>query len=341
MNIHTVASRARGRHLLLCAVFCLTACGRGGGPGEEKATQVAARVNGAEITVHQVNQTMQRLGTVPEAQLKQATKQVLDRLVDQQLLVEQAKDKKLDRDPRVVAAIESAKRQVLAQAYVELVTGGAQKATGDQVREFYTQHPELFQERRIYRFLQMAIALPADKQQAVRAKVEELDKAGGDKQKIFPQLAEWLRGQNLQFQVNQATQSAEQLPLEALPTYQQMKVGDLLFAPSPKGALVSQLVATQSQPVNQAQAEPYIQQYLVSRERLKLSEDEMKRLRTAAKIEYVGEFAKLEQSSASPAPSSADTANKPAAAVEPSASVAKQPSSSHQDVMTKGVKALK
>lgn len=336
MVIHTVAFR-RGQRFAMCALLCLAACGKG---SEEKATQVAAKVNGAEITVHQVNQTMQRLGTVPEAQVKQATKQVLDRLVDQQLLVEQAKDKKLDRDPRVVAAIESAKRQILAQAYVEQVTGGAQKATGDQVREFYTQHPELFQERRIYRFLQMAIAMPADKQQAVRAKVEELDKAAGDKQKIFPQLAEWLRGQNLQFQVNQATQPAEQLPLEALPKYQQMKVGDLLFAPSPKGALVSQLVATQSQPVNETQAEPYIQQYLVSRERLKLSEDEMKRLRTAAKIEYVGDFAKLEQSSASSAPVSADTANKPDAAAQPSASAAER-AGSHQDVMTKGVKALK
>jgi len=336
--IQTVVALRRIAPVVVFDLVCLAACGRG---GEEKATQVAARVNGAEITVHQVNQTMQRLGAVPESQAKQATKQVLDRLVDQQLLVEQAKEKKLDRDPRIVAAIEAGRRQILAQAYVEQVASGAHKATSDQVREFYVQHPELFQERRIYRFLQLAIAMPADRQQAVRAKVEELDRTG-DKQKIVPQLAEWLRGQNLQFQVNQTTQPAEQLPLEALPKYSQMKVGDLVFAPAPKGAMVSQLVATQSQPLNQTQAEPYIEQYLVGRERLKLSDDEMKRLRAAAKIEYVGEFAKLEQSSASPAPSGADTAaSKPDAAPEASASAAQQPSSSHQDVMTKGVKALK
>jgi EpsD family peptidyl-prolyl cis-trans isomerase len=332
VNIQTVAFR-RIAQVAALGLVCLAACGKG---GEEKATQVAARVNGAEITVHQVNQTMQRLGAVPEGQAKQATKQVLDRLVDQQLLVEQAKEKKLDRDPRIVAAIEAGRRQILAQAYVEQVAGGAPKATSDQVKDFYAQHPELFQERRIYRFLQMAIAMPADKQQAVRAKVEELDKTG-DKQKIFPQLAEWLRGQNLQFQVNQTTQPAEQLPLEALPKYAQMKAGDLVFTPAPKGAVVSQLVATQPQPLNQAQAEPYIEQYLVGRERLKLSDDEMKRLRAAAKIEYVGEFAKLEQSSASSAPPSADSASKPDA----SASGAEQPTASHQDVMTKGVKALK
>jgi len=329
-------------HALRCAftlaVVALAGCG---GSDEPKATQVAAKVNGDEITVHQINQAMQRLASVPEAQAKQAQKQILDRLVDQQLLVQQAVEKKLDRDPRVVQAIEAARRQILAQAYVEQVVGTAQKATDETVKEFYAQHPELFQERRVYRFAQMAVAAPADRHDAIRAKLEELDKQS-DKAKILPQLAEWLKSENLQFRVTQATQGAEQLPIEVLPKYHQMKLGDLMFAPGAQGVVISQLTAAQTQPMSEQQAQPFIEQYLQNRERAKLSDEEMKRLRSAAKIEYVGDFAKLEGQQPS-APGSDQPAGQAPAAAQPAAP--EQPAAAgekaDEDAIAKGLKGLK
>jgi EpsD family peptidyl-prolyl cis-trans isomerase len=282
---------------LSAAVLALQGCG----DKEPKATQVAAKVNGDEITVHQVNQAMQRAGNLTEAQVPQAQKQILDRLVDQQLLVQQAVDKKLDRDAHVVQAIEAARRQILAQAYVERVMGGAGKAQDAQVKEFFDSHPELFSERRIYRFTQVAIAAPADRHAEIRTKLEELDKQQ-DKQRILPQLADWLKRQNLQFRATQSTQAAEQLPLEALPKYQKLNLGDLMFSAGAQGAVVSQLSGVQTQPLTEEQAKPFIEQFLQNRERLKLSEGEMKRLRAAAKIEYVGEFAMLEQGAPQAAP---------------------------------------
>lgn len=275
----------------IALALALAACG---GDGDKKSTQVAAKVNGDEITVHQVNQAMQRLGNLPEERIKPAQKQVIDRLVDQQLLVQQAIEQKLDRDPNVLATLEASRRQILAQAYIQKVAGGAAKGTGDDVKDFYTKHPELFQERRIYRFAQIAIPVQGEQQQAIRAKLEQLDKSP-DKGRILPQFADWLKQQGIQFRATQSTQAAEQLPLEALPRYHQMQIGDLMFQPGPQGVVVSQLTAAQIQPLNEEQARPFIEQYLQNRERLKLSEDEMKRLRTAAKIEYIGDFAKLEQ----------------------------------------------
>ena len=295
--------------LLAVVALALVACG----DDEPKSTQVAAKVNGDEITVHQVNQAMQRMGNLNEAQVPQAQKQILDRLVDQQLLVQQAVDKKLDRDPRVVQSVEAARRQILAQAYVEQVMGTAAKTAEDQVNEFYNAHPELFTERRVYRFTQMAIGAPADRHAEIHARLEELDKQG-DKQRVLPQLADWLKAHNIQFRVTQATQAAEQLPLESLPKYHKMDVGDLMFTATPQGVVVSQLTASQSQPLNEAQARPFIEQFLQNRARLKVSEDEMKRLRAAAKIEYVGEFAKVQEGAASgtaPAPAPASPSAEP------------------------------
>jgi len=321
-----VSFSLREHVIAACMVLSLAACGRG---GEAKPSQVAAKVNGHEITIHQVNEGLRRLGNIPVGQAKEAQSQVLDRLVDQELLVQQAMGKKLDRDPRVVAAMEAAKRQILAQAYVEQVTGAAQKASGDQIKDFYAQHPELFRERRVYRFAQMAIAAPADKQQSVRTKLEELDKLA-DKQKILPQFADWLKGHDLQFRVVQSTQAAEQLPLEALPRYQQMKVGDLMFVPGAQGVVVSQLIASQTQPLSEEQAKPVIEQFLQNRERVKLSEEEMKRLRATAKIEYLSKFDRKEG-----APSQGLAPDQPTPDTTPAA-----PKTGDEDAIKKGLQGL-
>jgi EpsD family peptidyl-prolyl cis-trans isomerase len=321
---------------VLLTVTAIAVAGCGGG-GEPNASQVAAKVNRDEITVHQINQAMQRLGNVSQAQAQQAQKQILDRLVDQQLLVQQAIDKKLDRDPRVVQTIEAARRQILAQAYVEQVTGTAQKAPEDRVKEFYAQHPELFKERRVYRFAQVTVAAPGEKHAELRSKLEELDRQA-DKARILPQFAEWLKAQNLQFRATQATQGAEQLPLEALPRYHKMNVGDLMFVPAQQGIVVAQLTAVQNEPLTEQQAKPYIEQYLQNRERLKLSDEEMKRLRAAAKIEYVGEFAKLQ---GQPPPNDGTAAPAPLPAAGEAPAAAGQDGSTDEDGIAKGLKGLK
>ena len=94
--------------VLACAAL-LAACG--GGDGDKKpATQVAAKVNSGEISVHQVNQVLQRQPGLKPEQVQAVSRRVLDGLVDQELAIQQATEQKLDRDPRVVSAIEAAKR---------------------------------------------------------------------------------------------------------------------------------------------------------------------------------------------------------------------------------------
>ena len=61
--------------------------------------------------------------------------------------------------------------------------------------------------------------------------------------------------------------------------------------PSPKGVQVLVLAGSRSQPVNEEQARPAIEQYLLNERKRKLVEDELKLLRSGAKIEYLGKFA--------------------------------------------------
>jgi EpsD family peptidyl-prolyl cis-trans isomerase len=282
--------------LLSVVIVGLSGCNRGGGgsANASKGSQVAAKVNGDEITIHQLNQVLSRAGNIPEEQQKQARQQALERLIDQQLLVQQAVARKLDRDPRVLSAVEAAKRQILAQGYLEQVMQGVGKSTPDQVNQFYAQHPELFQDRRVYRFKEIAISAPADFHGKLRAELERLDKQP-DKNRIMPDLATWLQSQNVKFRTNVATQAAEQLPMELGPKVHEMKEGDLLLIPRSNAFVVTQLIESKSAPLTAQQSEPYIEQYLASRQRLELSNEEMKRLRDKAKVEYVGEFSQPEK----------------------------------------------
>ena len=55
----------------------LAACG--GESGDKKvATQVAVKVNGGEVSVHQINQVMQRTNVTSPEQAKAASRQVLE-----------------------------------------------------------------------------------------------------------------------------------------------------------------------------------------------------------------------------------------------------------------------
>ena len=77
--------------------------------------------------------------------------------------------------------------------------------------------------------------------------------------------------------------------------------------PAPNGVQVVVLAGSRSQPVTEEQARPAIEQYLLNDRKRKLVEEDMKGLRAAAKIEYVGKFAEL-AASAPAAPTSAASA---------------------------------
>ena len=116
--------------------FGLAACGK----HEDKvATQVAAKVGSEEISVHQINLVLNSAntnGATPEA-VKGMSREVLEKLIDQQLAISQATEKKLDRTPEVVAQIEASKRDILARAYVQQLVAALPKPSADEAKKYY------------------------------------------------------------------------------------------------------------------------------------------------------------------------------------------------------------
>ena len=311
---------------VLLALLALSACGKG---DATHSGQVVAKVNGEEITIHQVNAAMARFGKLDETQAKEASQKVLNSLIDQQLLLKKAAEKKLERDPAVMQALEGAKRQVLSQAYLEKMMQSVGKPSASEVHDYYAQHPGLFENRRIYKFQE--ILLENSNPEALKAAKEKLDQGKG-----LGDFVKWLRTENIAFKADETVKPAEKFPMEMLLRVQSLKVGQMAMVSSDQGALILNLVAARDQPVTEAQAKPAIEAFLTNKKRSEYAQAEIKKMHDAAQIEYLGAFAsagKLAQTE-SAAAKAAD-----GAIVAPSAKPA-APAKSDRDALEKGLSGL-
>ena len=318
-TITRAAARQTIRRIVLAsgASLALGACGQ----HSSGSSQVAVKVNKDEITVLQLNQQIARLPNLQQDQRDAATRRVITGLIDQELLVQQALEHKLDRDPEVLGTLEAARRQVLAQAYVQRVLGPQAKPTDQEIKQYYADNPALFGERKLYRLQELTI-------QGTSEQIKSLE----DHQKNVKSLSElaiWLKENKLNFNVESAVRSAEQLPIDRLAQIAKMKDGEVaLFPGGETRASALQVMATQVQPVDDKQAAPPIEQFLTNRKRDQLAQEEIKRLREAAKIEYVGDFAKYSAAAesaaaATAAPAAVQTAATASAAEAPKTSTEK------------------
>lgn len=312
----------RSSLIVFSAVFAISACGNKNAEEKKVATQVAAKVNKEEISVHQVNNVLARAGNVKPEQAKQAGKQILDKLIEQELLVQQAVEKKLDRDPRVVQAIEASKREILSRAYLEQVTGNATKPDDAAVKTFYEKNPALFKERRVFNLQELVISANPEQISAIQDQMKHA--------KSMDDLVKYLKDQKVQFNANAGVKAAEQLPLEILPKFQELKDGQSALIPTPAGLTLVHVAASQSRPLDEAAAKPFIEQYLTNQRRSEIAGAEIKQLRDKAKIEYMGDFAK----------SDPPVAATPAALQDPPAAAPEAPPTVGK-ALEKGISGLK
>ena len=237
------------------------------------AAQLIARVNGVEISAHEIR-------TNGGATVAQAVEKVIDR----ELLVQKALEAGLERDALVKDSIDNARRQVLAQAYLERTASAATRPSREEVRAFYAENPALFAERRVYRMRELVVSANAELVDALRSqatRAADLD-----------EVAAWLKSRNVTFSAASETQPAEQLPLAFLPQMARMKAGEITVFQTPPGATVVQVVHAEGAPLALEQSQALIEEFLAGRRRLEVAAAEVKRLRATARIEYVAQFNK-------------------------------------------------
>jgi peptidyl-prolyl cis-trans isomerase C len=236
--------------------------------------EIVARVNDAEITVSQLRTALVAKGEV-EATAETA-QQALDGLVNEQLLVDAALASHLDSDPAVVEAIEAARRQLLARAFLERAVFPKDEISAADQTAYFKRNPALFAQRRLYQIAAFTVAT----EQLTDSVVRKLGPARSP-----DGVALVLTGQRVAFAMQNVTRAAEQLPLEQLPQFAAANIGDVLIehAEDQRSTLML-ITGTQNAPLGFESAQPIIEQYLANVRDAEALDAHLKTARAAASI---------------------------------------------------------
>lgn len=302
--------------LVLATAAGLSACGNK--TKEGKPGQALASVDGHEITVLQLNEELQRAG-VPADQQDAASKQLLQALIDRQLLENEAAKEKLDRDPKVMEAIERARSMIVAQAYMQKHFGGATRPTAAEVDDYFNKHPEFFTNRK--QFSMNELIIPA-------ADLTAEVKAAADSSRSLEEVAVWLDAHKVRYGRAQVTRSTADLAPQLSQKLLSLPKGQLFIVKEGNRAMLISIAEVRDAPVTLDVARQQIEQFLATRKNKELASSELKRLRAGAKIDYINksmmpDAKAAETAGASPAAGSANPTANPSAS--PSASPAATP----------------
>lgn len=281
------------------ALATLVGCNK----SEESASsskQVVAKVNGKEITIHQLKNEFAAQSALGAASKTTMTRATLDSLIDEQLLVELGKERKLNRDPQVVQAEEKAYRQIMIRALQDSLISAQPQPNNAEIRAFYEANPGLFSKRRIYTFRQFTVD---------RTAINDMVKTKLDQSKSREDVSNTFKQANVKYRELVSVRAAEQLPMAALPAMANMSAGDVAIVNENNDANVIQLMESVEQPATLEQATPIIREYLISAKKRQLTADLLKSLRSTAKVEYVGDIVIAEQNGSAQQPPAASPAN--------------------------------
>jgi EpsD family peptidyl-prolyl cis-trans isomerase len=288
------------RSIALVAAAVVAALALSGCADKAKsATQVAAKVNKAELSIHQINHQLERQHGLRPEQADIAGRQILERLIDQELAVQRAEELKIDRDPAVLQAIDAARREIISRAYLDRVSEAASRPTVAEVKQYFDDMPALFRERRLYDLREISIEAQAEQLESLSNQLKTT--------KDPSEYMQYLRSRGINFSSNSSMRPAEHVPLSMLAALARMKDGEAILTPTRRGADVLFFLAAHLSPIDETKARPAIEQFLLNERKRQLVENDLKALRTAGKIQYVGKFA------AAPAATAAELPRTPAA----------------------------
>lgn len=284
--------------VIVLAIFAFWGCSKS---ADKPATQIVAKVNNDEITVHQVNTAVAKIPNVTQENLNSVRKDVLDKLINQQLAVQQAEKNKIDRSPEVMMMMDAAKREILTKAYLSQVVSSLPQPSEQEAGKFYDEHPELFSQRRIYKLQEIMIP-------AKDAPVAEIRQAVSGKS--MEDMAAWLKSKSIPFNSGGATRAAEQISMPMLSQIATMKDGETKLVESPQAITLVHIVSSQLAPVDREAAMQRIPRFLANEQAKAAINQDLQRLKSSAKIVYLNEFKDMPQQTAESHPPVVQTTNK-------------------------------
>ncbi len=129
------------------SMMCVAAALAAGCHKKAPQGQVAATVNGQEVTLEEINTELQASNVPPNADKKEAQRAILQRVIDRKLLIGAAEDKKLDKSAEYLSAKRRTDEVLLAQTYARQQLAAVPLPTESEITAFMNQHANAFGQR--------------------------------------------------------------------------------------------------------------------------------------------------------------------------------------------------
>lgn len=277
----------------LCAAAALLAsCHKGAPEG-----QVAANVNGEEVTLQELNTEIQASNIPQNMDKKVAQQQALQRIIDRKLLLGAARDKKIDKTPEFQAQRQRAEELMLAETYAKQQLAAVPVPTDGDIRKFMVEHPNAFGNRETLQLDQIRFRPnPSD--------VKKLSIIQADHN--LDAVAAHLTSLGINFDRIRTGLDTAQVPTELIKAINNLPAGEPFVLPSNGVITVNVVVGRQSVPNDVAQARQAAVGAWRQQQFTKLIDNQLKAMRDSAKITYQTGFAPPPPKKAgSPAPAAA------------------------------------
>lgn len=142
---------------MVCAAALLAGC-------KEKTPegQVAATVNGKEVTLQEINAEIGAANMPPNVDKKEAQRAMLQRVIERKLLVAAAEDEGIDKTADYLMGKRRAEEMMAAQAYAKKQLAAVPVPTEADITKFMADHGNVFTQREQLSIDQIRFPPPKD-----------------------------------------------------------------------------------------------------------------------------------------------------------------------------------
>ncbi|MEX1199530.1 MAG: EpsD family peptidyl-prolyl cis-trans isomerase [Methylophaga sp.] len=246
-------------------------------------TQVAATVNNEEITVHQLNQAIGSMGEKALNADQQALRaSVLQNMIVQTLLEQEAEKSDLDREPYVMQSVEAAKRQVLASAYTQQLATTNSSISDAEIENYYSANTDLFANRKLFVYEQVTVQSDISKFANAQKKLQQIED--------LTDFTAWLEKNAIPYKAITKATTSENIPQNLRKALSTLDIGQVGFLNLADGLVVFEIKDKQLQPVELDMVSTAIREHLRSQQRKEQVYQVVQSLKKSAVIKYSEDF---------------------------------------------------
>ena len=267
----SVAGATRGSVMLAVGgALVLSAC------SSKPTGQVAAKVDGDEITTTELNTELQGVQVPKGADTKALQRQALQRVIDRKLLANAARQENLDQSPEFVVRRQQLEDALLVQLLTQKIARGLKAPTAADADKFMTDNPSMFSGRTILALDQIRFPMPEQQEF-----VKELGAAHS-----MAEVVAVLNRLGIKFERGNAQVDTAQLPPQAVAQIAKVPAGEPFVIPAGNVVVVSLITGSKPAPLGGDAVRPFAMNGI---RQTRLGEALQQRLKTEkaqAKIDY-------------------------------------------------------